>query len=74
MRQKPAGCFFRQARKHVMDYLIITCAPDNLASARTCEIAGGRYITTEAILPDNELYAEGMRNVMIYRFEIVGMF
>lgn len=61
---------FQQARKHGMDYLIVTCAPNNIASARTCEIAGGRYITMEAIPKDNELYADGMRQVMIYRFDL----
>ncbi|WP_294451901.1 GNAT family N-acetyltransferase [uncultured Gemmiger sp.] len=59
-----------QARKHGMDYLIVTCAPKNIASARTCEIAGGRYLMMEAVPRDNELYAEGMRQVMIYRFDL----
>lgn len=67
---KACRLLFRQARKHGMDYLIITCAPDNLASARTCEIAGGNYIATEPIPADNELYTDGMRRAVIYRFDI----
>lgn len=67
---KACRMLFQQARKHGMDYLIITCSPDNQASARTCEIAGGRYITTETIPWDNELFAEGMREAMIYRFDL----
>lgn len=41
---KACALLFRQARKHGMDSLIITCDPGNRASARTCEIAGGEYI------------------------------
>ena len=61
---------FRQAKKHDMTYLIITCDPTNKASSRTCELAGGAYIETTAIPEDNEMYEEGKREVMIYRFEI----
>ena len=67
---KACALLFRQARKHHMEYLIITCDPDNAASSRTCELAGGRYIETADIPEDNEMYAEGKRRVMIYRFEL----
>lgn len=67
---KACQLLFRQARKHGMKYLIITCVPDNLASSRTCEIAGGRVIGIETVPENNELYAEGMRNVLLYRFDI----
>lgn len=61
---------FHQAKKHGLDYLIITCDPKNTASSRTCEIAGGKFIKIEAIPQDNELYAEGKREVKIFRFDI----
>ena len=67
---KACALLFHQARKHGMDYLIITCVPDNAASARTCEIAGGRYLETAAIPPDNEMYVEGKRAVKIFRFDL----
>lgn len=60
---------FRQAQKHRMAYVIITCVPENLASARTCELAGGRFVETAQIPEDNEMYAEGKRQVMIWRFD-----
>ena len=50
--------------------MIITCQPDNIASARTCEIAGGRFLEIVDIPEDNEMYAEGKRKVRVYRFEI----
>lgn len=58
------------AKKHDMEYLIITCIPENIASARTCELAGGHYLETADIPEDNEMYAEGKRCVRIYRFEL----
>ena len=67
---KACALLFRQARKHQMEYLIITCVPENTASSRTCQIAGGRYIETADIPEDNEMYAEGKRKVMVYRFEL----
>ena len=67
---KACRLLFKQAKKHGMDYLIITCAPENAASARTCEIAGGRFVEIADIPEDNEMYAEGKRKVKIYRFGI----
>ena len=67
---KACRLLFRQARKHDLGYVIITCAPTNIASSRTCQLAGGRYLETAPIPKDNEMYAEGKREVMIYRFEL----
>lgn len=67
---KACELLFRQARKHQMDHIIITCDPANLASARTCELAGGQYLETVPIPEDNEMFAEGKRQVMIWRFEL----
>ena len=67
---KACALLFLQAKKHNMDYLIITCDPTNTASSRTCEMAGGIYIETKDIPKDNEMYSEGKRQVMIYRFNL----
>lgn len=67
---KACALLFRQARKHGMEYLIITCVPENIASSRTCEIAGGQLLETADIPEDNEMYAEGKRRVKVFRFEI----
>lgn len=67
---KACKLLFEQARKHEMDYLIITCVPDNIASARTCELAGGNFIEIADIPEDNEMYEEGKRAVRIYKFTI----
>lgn len=61
---------FRLAEKHGMDHLIITCLPENRASARTCELAGGKFLGIEAVPEDNEMYEDGARQVMLYHFDI----
>ena len=67
---KACELLFNLARKHELEYLIITCVPENKASYRTCEIAGGKLLETVDIPEDNEMYAEGKRNVRVYRFEL----
>lgn len=67
---KACKLLFRQARKHDMDYLIITCVPANLASSRTCELAGGKFLEIADIPTDNNMYLEGKRQVKIFRFDI----
>ena len=69
---KACRLLFRQAGKHNLGYVIITCDPGNTASARTCELAGGRYLETADIPEDNEMYAEGKRKAMIFRFDLAG--
>ena len=67
---KACALMFELARRHGMDHLYITCDPDNAASARTCELAGGKHVETTDIPPENEMYLEGKRRVKIYRFEL----
>ena len=67
---KACQLLFKQARKHNLGYVIITCVPTNDASARTCELAGGNYLETIDIPEDDEMYAEGKRQVKVYRFNI----
>ncbi|MBO4562814.1 MAG: GNAT family N-acetyltransferase [Clostridia bacterium] len=68
---KACRLMFMQARKHGMDHLYITCDPDNIASAKTCENAGGEFVETTLIPEDNDMYAEGKRDVTIYRFTLL---
>ena len=67
---KACALLFRLAREHGMDHLFITCDPENAASKRTCEIAGGECLGTEAIPMDNEMYAQGKREVLVFRFTL----
>jgi predicted acetyltransferase len=61
---------FKLAKMHNMDYLYITCNPDNYASRKTCEYAGG---TLEAIvnLPtDSDMFMRGEKQKCIYLFNL----
>lgn len=67
---KACRLLFRLAEKHGLDHLFITCRPENTASAKTCENAGGKFVETAPVPEDNEMYADGARWVRIYRFDI----
>ena len=67
---KACGLLFELARRHGMEYLYITCNVTNAASARTCELAGGKFIAAEDLPEENDMYKDGMRQVKVYRFEL----
>jgi predicted acetyltransferase len=48
----------------------ITCNPDNVASRRTCEGAGGRLMEIVKLPDEHSLYAKGDREKCRYRFDI----
>lgn len=61
---------FPLARAHGLDVLWITCNPDNWASRRTCELAGGVLFDVVDIPPGNPLYRRGERQKCRYRFDL----
>ncbi|MDR2025365.1 MAG: GNAT family N-acetyltransferase [Hungatella sp.] len=67
---KACMLLFELARKHHMEYLIITCNPDNYASRKTCEYAGG--VLEEIVqLPDqNDMRLNGETEKCIYGFDL----
>lgn len=61
---------FELAKRHNMEYLIITCNPDNYASKKTCEFAGG-MLEEVAQLPDqSDMRLSGESKKCIYRFSL----
>lgn len=58
------------AKKHGMEYLYITCNPDNHASKRTIEYAGGVLEAIVDLPPDNDMYKNGDRQKCVYRFDL----
>ena len=58
------------ARRHHLIPLWITCNPDNVASRRTCEIAGGVFIETVDLPKNSNFYQSGDRQKCRYRFDI----
>lgn len=62
---------FELARRHGMRELIITCSPDNIASAKTCEYAGGELVETVELPWDNPMRLEkGETHKCIYRVKL----
>lgn len=58
------------AKRHELNPLWITCNPDNYASRRTCELAGGRLIEIVELPKDNDMYLAGERKKCRYRFDL----
>ena len=52
---------------HNMDYLIITCKPENIPSKLTCIHAGYELIDTVELPEDNDMYQRGERFKCIYK-------
>lgn len=58
------------ARRHGVNPIWITCNPDNLASRRTCELAGGELIEIVPLPPDTDMYQQGERFKCRYRIRL----
>ncbi len=62
---------YELAKRHGMDYLIITCNPDNYASRKTCEYAGCRLTEIVELPADNDMRLEkGETEKCIYRVDL----
>jgi predicted acetyltransferase len=55
---------------HGLTPLVITCAPDNLASRATCERLGARLIGIFDVPPDHPMYRDGRRTVCRYEWSL----
>ena len=58
------------ARRHGLNPLWITCNPDNLASRRSCERLGAKYVDIVQVPKDNPLYSQGDRQKCRYRLDL----
>ena len=58
------------ARQHGMEALWITCNPDNIASRRTCELAGAKFIEIVDLPEDTDMYQQGARQKCRYRLDL----
>lgn len=67
---KACRLLFTLAKKHGMTYVLITCNPENIASAKTCEYVGGKLLETVDLPPDNDMYRKGERRKRVYRIEL----
>lgn len=61
---------FPLARQHHLNPLWITCNPDNWASRRSCELAGGVMVEIVDVPPQNSLYQRGETRKCRYRIDL----
>lgn len=61
---------FPLAKKHNINPLWITCNPENIASRKTCELAGGKLIEIVDLPPYNDQYQRGEKKKCRYRFDL----
>lgn len=66
--RKACLLLFQLARKHGMNYLYITCNPDNFASRKTCEYAGGKLLEIVELPEGNDMRDDGEFEKCIYQF------
>lgn len=60
---------FELAKLHGMEYVLITCNPENIASRKTCEFAGGKFEKIVDLPEGNDMFIEsGETQKVIYRF------
>lgn len=66
---KACKLLFRLAKKHGMDYLYITCNPDNIPSRKTCEFLQGEFLGIKELPEDNDMRLnEGETEKCIFKF------
>jgi tagatose 1,6-diphosphate aldolase len=58
------------ARRHGFSELWITCNPENIASRRTCELAGAELIEIVDLPPEADMYQRGERQKCRYRLDL----
>jgi tagatose 1,6-diphosphate aldolase len=58
------------ARRHGLQTVWITCNPDNIASRRSAERAGARFVEIVDVPASHELYRKGDRQKCRYRIDL----
>ncbi len=61
---------FPLARQYELNPLWITCNPDNIASRRSCEMAGGVLVEVVDLPQNNPMYLQGERKKCRYRIDL----
>jgi predicted acetyltransferase len=60
------------AQRHGFTELWVTCNPENVASRRTCELAGAEFVEIVDLPPHINIYLEGAQRKCRYRLDIGG--
>lgn len=66
---KASKLLLKLAEKHNLDYVSITCSPDNCASNRICQLLGAKFIETVDVPKNHEMHLE-YKKLNIYRIDL----
>lgn len=67
--QKACLLLFEEAVAEGLDYLIITCNPDNIASRKTCEkLPNAMFLGILALPQNNEMRFKGETEKCVYKY------
>jgi tagatose 1,6-diphosphate aldolase len=58
------------ARSHGLKTLWIACNPDNIASRRTCELAGAHFVETVDVPEETDIHRRGEYQKCRYRLDL----
>ncbi len=68
---KACKLLFELARKHEMEYLYVTCNPDNWPSRKTLEYLNGELLEIAELPEDNDMRVEdGETEKCVFKFEL----
>ncbi len=67
---KACAILIEEAKTLGMEYLLITCSPDNYASKRNIELAGFQFVEKATAPPHNVLAERGEPDKLIYRLDL----
>ena len=68
---KACKLLFELARKHEMEYLYVTCNPDNWPSRKTLEHLNGELLEIAELPEDNDMRVEdGETEKCVFKFEL----
>lgn len=66
---KACKLLFSLAKKHGMDYVYITCVPENIASKKTCESLNGEFLGIKELPEDNDMrISQGKTHVCVFKY------
>lgn len=61
----------RVAQLHGMNYLYISCLPENIPSNKTCQSLGAHWLGTYIVPFHLEMYMMGVRQINIYELGLI---
>ena len=68
---KACKLLFNLAKEHKLEYVVITCSPENIASRKTCEFSGCVLEKIVDVPEWHEMYKDGRRKTCRYLIETI---